>query len=203
MVIVNEGGGLREARVVRNLRGGGRVGEVAAAVVVVERARAVAQDEEVGTSVVVVVARDGGGGDSVRVLRERARTRGHVRELASVVVVEARTAARNFQKVELAVAVVVEEHDRAAALFEEVVFSGPRAAPVVGGSGGRQHGGGHVFEDDIGRAFVNEFRLSARGGDGLCVAPLFEVVLPDGRRRAALAQALELLHQALPFFALP
>src|SRR5947209_5135926 len=119
VVVVNERGGLGEVRVVRNLRGGGRVGEVAAAVVVVERARAVAKYEDVWSAVVVVVARDGGSGDAVRFFRERARLRGHVCELASVVVVETLTPARDFEQVELAVAVEVEEDDRAAALFEE------------------------------------------------------------------------------------
>ncbi len=110
--------------------------------------------------------------------------------------VEPERGARRFEEVEVAVAVRVEEHGAARGR--------PREFRLAAGTRRRrrQRGGGRVGERDFGRALVNEVGFGAGRGDGLGVATLFEVVLPDDGRGAALAERLKLLDEALPLFAL-
>src|SRR6185503_573186 len=128
MVVINKSQGLRDIRIIRQLGPGSHIGEVPVTVVVVQGTGAIAQHEKIRLTVVVVVSGYCSRADPCSSLCQVAGLRGNVSEFSSVVAIESLGGARNFKQIEIAVAVVVEQHNSAAELFQERIRKWPGAA---------------------------------------------------------------------------
>ncbi len=204
VVDVHEGGGEGDVGIGGQLGRRRHVPEPPPAFVVEEGQGSRLQDEEVGAAVVVIVPRHHG----PSLEAEEARGAGHVREPALVVPEHAQDASLDVDGVQRAVPVQVHEGDRGPAPGAE---GGGHLARLEGaaeqgrprgGRGGRGKHTGRLAERDRGRLRVDQVGLGAGRGQGLGVAALFEVGLPEARLVAAVAQLLEARHLGRPRLAL-